>query len=115
MTTLPELPDDLRWESDSTPHGPSEPQTSPDGESAEAVLEAVRQCANAWMADARIIGNVRAGDIRRAIDDIIDERDCLCERIDELTEEVADLRRRTRAGSWWQAAITIANTLRGGR
>lgn len=112
MTMLPELPDDLRWESDSTPHGPSEPQTSPDGESAEAVLEAVRQCANAWMADARIIGNVRAGDIRRAIDDIIDERDCLRERIDELTEEVAaDARAPDRGGG----RRSRANTLRGGR
>lgn len=39
----------------------------------------------------------------------------LRERIDELTEEVAALRRRDRAGSWWRAAIKIVNTLRGGR
>lgn len=44
-----------------------------------------------------------------------DENARLRERIDELTEEVAALRRRDRAGSWWRAAIKIVNTLRGGR
>ena len=36
------------------------------------VLAAVRVCAASWEPDARIIGNVRAGDIVRSLDEVID-------------------------------------------
>ncbi len=36
------------------------------------VLAGVRACAASWMPEARIIGNVRAGDIVRAVDDIFE-------------------------------------------
>lgn len=34
---------------------------------AALVLDCVRQCAQAWVPEARLLGNIRAGDIRRAI------------------------------------------------
>lgn len=36
------------------------------------VLAAVRVCAAGWEPDVRIIGNVRAGDIVRSLDEVID-------------------------------------------
>jgi hypothetical protein len=41
--------------------------SSPDNGTVHEVLSAVLACANAWVPEARIIGNVRAGDIARAI------------------------------------------------
>jgi hypothetical protein len=36
------------------------------------VLAAVRTCASSWDPDARIIGNVRAGDIVRSLDEVVE-------------------------------------------
>lgn len=43
----------------------------PDNGTVEEVLSAVLACANAWVPEARIIGNVRAGDIARVIAPIV--------------------------------------------
>lgn len=43
----------------------------PDNGSTEEVLAAVLECACAWVPEARIIGNVRAGDIARAVADVL--------------------------------------------
>ena len=40
---------------------------APDNGTVEEVFAAILQCANAWVPEARIIGNVRAGDIARAV------------------------------------------------
>jgi hypothetical protein len=40
---------------------------APDNGTVEEVLTAVLHCANAWVPEARIVGNVRAGDISRAV------------------------------------------------
>lgn len=39
----------------------------PDNGSVQEVLSAALQCANAWVPEARILGNVRAGDLSRAL------------------------------------------------
>lgn len=44
----------------------SEDQMDTDGADAVTVLEAVLMCACSWAPEARIIGNVRAGDIAAA-------------------------------------------------
>ena len=41
---------------------------APDNGTVPEVLAAVLQCARAWVPEARIVGNVRAGDIARAIE-----------------------------------------------
>jgi len=51
------------------------------------VLAAVRACAISWQPEARIIGNVRAGDIARAIQTIADEH-YPKDRIRDLSAEV---------------------------
>lgn len=43
---------------------------APDNGTPAEVLAAVLECAKAWVPDARIIGNVRAGDIARAIESL---------------------------------------------
>jgi len=40
---------------------------APDNGTVDEVFSAILQCANAWVPEARIIGNVRAGDIARAV------------------------------------------------
>jgi hypothetical protein len=42
-----------------------------DGASADLVLAAIRQCAASWQPEARVIGNVRAMDIVRAVSDAL--------------------------------------------
>lgn len=49
-------------------HNPAE-WPSTDGAPASLVLRVVQGCALGWEPDARIIGNVRAGDIFRAIEE----------------------------------------------
>jgi len=44
---------------------------APDNGTATAVLSAVLECAEAWVPEARIIGNVRAGDIARVVRSIL--------------------------------------------
>lgn len=39
----------------------------PDDGTAQEVLSSALQCANAWVPEARILGNVRAGDLSRAL------------------------------------------------
>jgi len=51
------------------------------------VLAAVRACALSWQPDARIIGNVRAGDIAWAIQAIA-ERHYPGDRADDASAEV---------------------------
>ena len=46
------------------------PQLAPDGAPAECVLASLRVCANGWDPQARLVGNVRAGDIVRALDEV---------------------------------------------
>lgn len=41
--------------------------TAPDNGTTAEVLTAVLECARAWVPEARIMGNVRAGDIARAV------------------------------------------------
>lgn len=41
--------------------------TAPDNGTAAEVLAAILECARAWVPEARIMGNVRAGDIARAV------------------------------------------------
>jgi hypothetical protein len=41
---------------------------APDNGTPQEVLSAVLECAKAWVPEARIVGNVRAGDIVRAIE-----------------------------------------------
>lgn len=43
----------------------------PDNGTSQEVLSAVLACANAWVPEARIIGNVRAGDIARVLSPIV--------------------------------------------
>jgi hypothetical protein len=43
-----------------------------DNADARAVLEEVADCALHWVPDARLIGNVRAGDIARACGEALD-------------------------------------------
>lgn len=45
-----------------------------DGAPATKVLAAIQHCAASWHGEARIIGNVRACDIFRAIDEVFAER-----------------------------------------
>jgi len=45
--------------------------TAPDNGSTAEVLAAVLECARAWVPEARIMGNVRAGDIARAVADVL--------------------------------------------
>jgi hypothetical protein len=57
-----------------------------DNGEAFVVLAAVRNCAKHWVPEARIIGNVRAGDIVRAIeeaDDRIEQLEAFAEAIIE--------------------------------
>lgn len=49
--------------------------TAPDNGTVEEVLQAILLCANAWVPEARIIGNVRAGDIARAVSVTLAERE----------------------------------------
>ncbi|BCH56035.1 hypothetical protein RvVAR031_36450 [Agrobacterium vitis] len=49
-------------------HAMLETIVAPDNGTSEEVLSAVLQCAKAWVPEARIVGNVRAGDIARAIE-----------------------------------------------
>jgi len=51
------------------------------------VLAAVRACVISWQPEARIIGNVRAGDIARAIQTIAEEH-YPKDRIRDLSAEV---------------------------
>lgn len=44
---------------------------APDNGTPHEVLSAVLECAKAWVPEARIIGNVRAGDIARAVHSVI--------------------------------------------
>lgn len=50
----------------STPIGVMPAYQNTDDAPAELVLAAVRQCAASWVPEARLVGNVRAGDIVRA-------------------------------------------------
>jgi hypothetical protein len=50
--------------------GESEPQAFPDGATAARVVDELRACAALWSPDARLVGNIRAGDIVRAIDEL---------------------------------------------
>lgn len=43
----------------------------PDSGTVEEVLLEVLRCANAWVPEARIIGNVRAGDISRVVSEVL--------------------------------------------
>uniref|UniRef100_UPI00366DAA7C hypothetical protein n=1 Tax=Rhizobium sp. SGZ-381 TaxID=3342800 RepID=UPI00366DAA7C len=45
--------------------------TAPDNGTTSEVLAAVLECARAWVPEARIIGNVRAGDIARAVASVL--------------------------------------------
>jgi hypothetical protein len=47
--------------------------TNTDSASAIVVLNQLLICAENWVPDARIIGNIRAGDISRAVRAIVDE------------------------------------------
>ncbi|XUP59943.1 hypothetical protein FS819_023290 [Allorhizobium sp. Av2] len=49
-------------------HAMLETIVAPDNGTSQEVLSAVLQCAKAWVPEARIVGNVRAGDIARAIE-----------------------------------------------
>lgn len=51
--------------------GALETIVAPDNGSSHEVLSAVLACANAWVPEARIIGNVRAGDIARVLSPIV--------------------------------------------
>lgn len=44
---------------------------APDNGTPNEVLSAVLECATAWVPEARIIGNVRAGDIARAVRSVL--------------------------------------------
>lgn len=46
--------------------------TAPDNGSTAEVLAAVLECARAWVPEARIMGNVRAGDIARVVTDVLE-------------------------------------------
>lgn len=46
------------------------PNLAPDDAPADAVLASVRACAASWEGGARLLGNVRAMDITRAIDQV---------------------------------------------
>lgn len=47
----------------------------PDGAPARDVLLYLRWCARSWQGEARLIGNLRACDIVRAVDEVIGERE----------------------------------------
>jgi hypothetical protein len=53
---------------------PSPPQGFPDGEPASVIFAYMRRCARSWVPDARLMGNLRAGDIVRALDTLDGER-----------------------------------------
>lgn len=48
-----------------------EAKAPPDNGTVEEVLLEVLRCANAWVPEARIIGNARAGDIARVVSDVL--------------------------------------------
>jgi hypothetical protein len=58
-----------------------------DNRSPETVLSALRYCASLWVPEARIVGNIRAGDIIRSIDAVWSEIDSLHRKIESLSIE----------------------------
>ena len=66
---------------------------STDNAPAIDVLRAVRECALAWEPDARILGNVRACDIARAIAEIDrePEHDLFDDGRDNMADDILDL------------------------
>lgn len=76
---------------------------APDNGSTEEVLAAVLQCAEAWVPEARIMGNVRAGDIARAVramlaafpaTDLREENERLQSQLDRTIVKFADAQAR---------------------
>lgn len=47
------------------------PMPDTDGADAITVLAILRFCAASWVPDARIVGNIRAGDIVKALDEVL--------------------------------------------
>lgn len=73
---------------------------APDNGTNRQVLSAILECANAWVPEARIIGNVRAGDIARvaraalasppvAAKEAVDDREAILKRL-EMAEKFRD-------------------------
>lgn len=67
--------DDLElWDSEERTERKLATVAAPDNGSPAEVLAAVLECARAWVPEARIMGNVRAGDIARVVADVLAER-----------------------------------------
>lgn len=82
---------------------------APDNGTVEEVLEAVRQCARAWVPEARIIGNVRAGDIARAADAIIvtlKEEAEVREALDRIADQAKRVIQRHKEDAPMEAVMT---------
>jgi hypothetical protein len=94
--------DDLETQEDQTERKLAS-VTAPDNATNEVVLAAVLECARAWVPEARIMGNVRAGDIARAVatlltpppsTDVIhqlEERKLSAEDVQWVTNDIAEL------------------------
>ena len=49
--------------------GEGEPKVAPDGATSDECLAYLLECASCWSPDARLVGNLRAGDIVRSLRD----------------------------------------------
>ena len=67
----------------------TEPKGFPDGEPYGVILDYLAWCANGWMGDARLVGNLRAGDIVRAVGEVQQDVSRLQAIVNGLADRIA--------------------------